>query len=513
MYNPSNQIINNISTMKLFSLSFAFFFSLLFSPSNFAEPWIDTSDIYLKANIQYLADSGLIFTPTTTYPLMWNDIMRDIAKINTSTLNENQKKAYFYIAHQAKLAKHNLTTIKSSSAINKSRFTSFGDSFKDKSSLQIESRFMIKNFAAKFSNTYASSPSDGKKYHFDESYVAAYIGNWVLSLGKQNRWFGPTWDTSFSLSNNARPMPALAITRKSAIPLQIPFTELMIPWTVTSFMGKMDDKRIVNNALLWGFRVNFKPLPNLEIGLSRLAQWGGDGRSKNFSTFKDVLIGRTNCGVDDLVCNENNPNPANQQAGYDIRYSFNLFSIPIAFYGQKFAEDGSEDTFSYITKANPQIGIDTKFNIIGHYSTIFFEYGDSLADCGTRERIGNCYYEHSSYATGLRYNGRTISNLYDNDAKSYVLGVISQLDINTHMSTKLRYLKLNYDNSDKAPNNPLIGNPLTNTTENVAMLSNSLRFSYQNWRFTLDSQISRSTFKNKASKRNINIGLTVEYNL
>ena len=33
-----------------------------------AEPWIDTSDIYLKANIQLLADSGHIITPVTTYP-------------------------------------------------------------------------------------------------------------------------------------------------------------------------------------------------------------------------------------------------------------------------------------------------------------------------------------------------------------------------------------------------------------------------------------------------------------
>jgi len=499
--------------MKLFFLSFVFFISLLFSPSIFAEPWINTSDIYLKSNIQYLADSGLILTPTTTYPLMWDDIMRDVAKINTSILNKNQKKAYFYITHQAKLAKHNLTTIKASMASNNNRFTSFGDSFRNKNSVQIQSRVMVENFAAKITNTYVSSPIDGKKNRFDESYIAAYLGNWVLSLGKQNRWFGPTWDTSFSLSNNARPIPAFAITRKSAIPFQIPWTEVKIPWTVTSFLGKMDDNRIVNNTLLWGFRLNFKPLPNLEIGLSRLAQWGGNGHSKNLSTFKDVLIGRTNCGVDDLICNETNPNPANQQAGYDIRYSFNLFSLPIALYGQKFAEDGSAEDFSYITKANPQLGMDTTLNLFNYYATIFFEYGDSLADCGTRDKIGDCYYEHSSYATGMRYHRRTISNLYDNDAKSYVLGIISQLDTNTHMSTKLRYLKLNYDNSDKAQNNPLIGNPLTSIAETVMMLSNSLRYSYQKWRFTLDSNISRSTFTDKANKNDFNLGFSVEYNL
>ena len=36
---------------------------LAVSTYSLAEPWIDTSDIYLKANIQLLADTGHIVTP------------------------------------------------------------------------------------------------------------------------------------------------------------------------------------------------------------------------------------------------------------------------------------------------------------------------------------------------------------------------------------------------------------------------------------------------------------------
>ncbi len=499
--------------MKKFFLPLSLSLSLFICTYIQAEPWIDTSDIYLKANIQQLADAGYILTPTTTYPLMWEDIITDLKNINVEQLNKSEQQAYLYINHQAKLAQRNLSTIKAHYASKNSRFNSFGDNFKEKNTLQFQSTYMLENFSAKISTSYINTPQLGNKSNFDGSYVAAFFGNWVFSLGQQNRWFGPTWDTSFSLSNNARPLPALAITRKSAIGLQIPFTDLQIPWTMTTFMGKMDDNRIVKNALLWGFRLNFKPLPNLELGISRLAQWGGEGHSQTLSTFKDVLIGRTNCGIDDLICNETNPNPANQQAGYDIRYSFTVFNQPIAIYGQKFAEDGSEGTFNYLTKANPQWGIDTRVNFFNYYTTVFFEYGDSLADCGTRDKIGDCYYEHSSYQTGMRYHNRTISNLYDNDAKSYVLGVISQLDTNTHFSSKLRYLKLNYDNSDKAADNILIGNPLTSEAENISMLSANLRYSYQNWRFTLETEISHSTFTTKASKNHINLGFSVEYNL
>lgn len=490
-------------------------FSLLFISLHLsAEPWIDTSDIYLKANIQLLADTGYILTPVTTYPLMWHDISRDLKRIDQDELTPNQKDAYHYINHQLRLAKKNQTRIKSQVGLKDKRFTSFGDAASNKNSIALHSSIMYEHFAAKIASNYISNPNNGDKLRFDESYIAAFIGNWVISYGRQNRWYGPTWDTSLSLTNNTRPISALSISRKSAIPFVIPFTEFDIPWTVSSFMGKMDDERTIKNTLLWGFRLNFKPFKNLEIGLTRLAQWGGDGHSQSMSTFSDILIGKTNCGVDDLICNENNPNPANQQAGYDLRYSFNLFEIPMSIYGQKFAEDGKEGKLNYLTKAQPQFGFDAHLTILEKPTTVFFEFTDSLADCGERDNIGDCYYEHSTYVTGMRYYNRTLGSTYDNDAKTYVLGAISQLNTNTRLTTKLRYLDLNYDNSDKAPETPTIGNSVTTIAEQVWMLSTSIQHDYQHWRFTLSSDISQSRFKNDLDKdTEFNASLQIEYNL
>ncbi|MDX2370981.1 MAG: capsule assembly Wzi family protein [Colwellia sp.] len=485
------------------------------STHSLAEPWIDTSDIYLKANIQLLADTGYIITPVTTYPLMWHDINRDIKNIDITNLSSNQQNAYHYINHQFKLANRNQTRLKVQVGVENKRFTSFGDQVSDKNSISVHSSILFDNFAVKFAPSYTQNPVDGDKTRLDESYIAAYIGNWVLSLGRQNRWYGPTWDTSLSLTNNARPITAFAISRKSAKPFIVPFTEFDIPWTVTSFMGKMDDERVVKNTLLWGFRLNLKPFKNLELGITRLAQWGGDGRSTSLSTFGDILLGKSNCGIDDVVCNESTPNPANQQAGYDLRYSFNLFDTPMSFYGQKFAEDGSEGTFNYVTKAQPQIGFDAHLSLWGKPSTVFIELADSLADCGeNRDNIGDCYYEHSSYKTGMRYNGRTIGSTYENDAKTYVLGAISQLGINTRLTTKIRYLDLNYDNQDKAPDNPLIGNTVSSIAEQVWMVSSSVLHDYKNWRFTLAAEVSQSTFDNDISNEtDFNASFMVEYNL
>ena len=499
---------------KLFS-KLLFSLSLILITPLSAEPWIDTSDIYLKANIQLLADSGHITTPVTTYPLMWHDIINNIRAIDNNTLTPNQENAYLYITHQFKLTNQNRVTVKAQVATDNNLFTSFGDTFRDKNSLQIQSSYMSNNFAIKMAPSYfQSTEDDNDKFRLDDSYIATFIGNWVLSLGRQNRWYGPTWDTSLSLTNNARPITAISLNRKSALPLQIPFTDIEIPWTVSTFMGQMDDTRTIKNTLLWGFRLNVKPLKNLEIGISRLAQWGGEGRAQDFSMFWDVFLGKSNCGISGVVCNENTPNPANQQAGYDFRYSMNWFDIPVNLYAQKFAEDGNEKAYQFVTKAKLQVGLDAHFNLFSVPSTVFIEYSDSLADCGTRDNIGDCYYEHSSYTTGMRYYGRTIGSLYDNDAETVVLGAISQFTPNTHVTTKFRWLALNKDNSDKAPNNPLIGNSLTKIAKDTAMLSTSIRHSIKNWRFTLDAAVSHSTYDNDVSNENdVTASLTVEYNL
>jgi hypothetical protein len=216
---------------------------------------------------------------------MWHDIIRDIKKVALNNLSANQQSAYHYINHQFKLANQNQTRIKAQVGFENKRFTSFGDQISDKNNFSVHSSIMYENFAAKFAPSYTLNPLDGDKVRLDESYVAAFVGNWVFSFGRQNRWYGPTWDTSLSLTNNARPITAFAISRKSAEPFTVPFTEFDIPWTVTSFMGRMDDERIIKGTLLWGFRLNLKPFKNLELGITRLAQWGGMAIQLGWVTF------------------------------------------------------------------------------------------------------------------------------------------------------------------------------------------------------------------------------------
>ena len=496
---------------------------LLSSIKVHAEPWVDTSNIFLRASIQQLADIGVIKTPVTTFPLMWHDIAEDLKNANAHQLNNKNKNAFTYVLHQLKLAKRNQQKVEVNVASEKNRFTSFGDSFRDNNNLALHSTFMTNYFAVNLSPSYNSSPADGDKTHYNGSYVAAFAGNWIITLGMQDRWWGPGWDSNLAMTNNARPMPAVALSRKSSQPFSIPFTDIEIPWTVTSYMGMMNDERIIKDTLLWGFRLNFKPIDSLEIGITRLAQWAGDGRIKDMKTFFNVLKGFDNCGGNGPTVEEclNGAEPGNQLAGWDFRWSGSLFEQPLGVYFSLLAEDGDrKGGLNFFGEERYQVGFDTRFNLFNHDWLLYAEGTDTYALCkdgnngdGT-STIGDCYYEHNIYKTGMHYKGRTIGSLYDNDATTLVLGLVSQENSNTNFEFKLRWLQLNKDNHDKAPDNPLIGNTLTPIAENMLMLSGKAQYSYKNWRYTLGTRLSESTYDNDIDKKNeINVFLNVEYNL
>ena len=43
-----------------------------------AEPWLDTRDAWLRADIERLSQAGIIKVPINTWPLMWASIMNDL---------------------------------------------------------------------------------------------------------------------------------------------------------------------------------------------------------------------------------------------------------------------------------------------------------------------------------------------------------------------------------------------------------------------------------------------------
>jgi len=477
-----------------------------------AEPWVDTSNLALRTEIQYLADKGLIKAPVTTFPLMWEAIAEDLAGVDASQLDAPTSNAYFNVINQLTFAKRNITSIKLNVSNDDNRIVSFGEDFRDKNSLTFSYSAMGERWALKVSPSYVLDPNDGDNFRLDESYIAGFIGNWVISAGLQDRWLAPGWDSNLSMTNNARPMPGIGLTRKNSKPFRLIFTDdYQIPWTLTTFMTHMGDERTIPNALLWGFRLNFKPHKRLELGVTRLAQWAGDGRPSGLGTFWDLLLGRDHCGVNVDCDAENDEEPGNQQLGVDFRLALPIVGHNIGIYGQFQAEDRSNG-IGFLKKKRPQFGIDTTVNFSDTPVLLFLEYADTLQYCGDGEErgVGDCFYEHHLYHTGLRYKGRNIGNIYDNDAKSYVFGMVSQMRNDASWQWSLRYVELNTDNSDKFPGQPN-GNTLTEIAEDMLMLSGKYQRVFGRWKFTLGGNASRSEFIDQKNSNNFAAFADIEF--
>ena len=63
--------------------------------------------------------------------------------------------------------------------------------------------------------SYNTNPAEGMTYQLDGTYAAWRMGNWWITAGKQDRWWGPGWDSSLILSSNAPPSPGPQTPRSS----------------------------------------------------------------------------------------------------------------------------------------------------------------------------------------------------------------------------------------------------------------------------------------------------------
>jgi hypothetical protein len=284
------------------------------------------------------------------------------------------------------------------------------------------------------------NPFDGDEVRPDGTYVAVALGNWMLSAGWQERWWGPGRDGSMILSTNTRPFPSIGIQRIGSVPFETKWLRWMGPWTLTSFMGLLDDERVINDAWIWGLRGSFRPMRGLEIGLSRTAQWCGDGRDCDLKTFINLLRGKDNQGANVDPEDE----PGNQLGGIDIRWSLPK-QTPLAIYMQWIAED-TRKTGSQLHQWLRQVGVEYWGTIGDASHRTHIEVADSscqLGAFGEGSPVPNCAYNHSIFQTGYRYNGRSIGHSMDGDGLSYSLGSTLVQSAGHTWNLSLRHIEIN----------------------------------------------------------------------
>jgi hypothetical protein len=380
-----------------------------------AEPWVAPGDAWLRHDLQVLYDRGLITGPSLSWPLSWPDIARDLGKVDAagvapglaaSVARVQQRLQQEQRAHDIRLSAG------MAGAADPAQLRSFAYTPREEGEATVAADWLGERFAWKVAGTVVADPDDDESYRPDGSYVAGSLGNWMLSFGWQERWWGPGWEGSLILSSNARPVPAIAFERRESQPLDVPVLRALGPWRFVTFMGQLEDDRDYPNALLWGARVELRPVPSLQLAASRTAQWCGDDRPCGADTFWDLLAGNDN----DQDLSEQ---PGNQLAGFDARWTWPGGKVPLALYAQAIGEDEAGFMPSkYLGQFGAETWGDTRF---GQWRA-HLEYADTTCDFLADPPEFGCAYESGIYTDGYRYRGRAIGQAMDADGESIGFG-------------------------------------------------------------------------------------------
>ena len=422
--------------------SFLFVVSLLLPALTIAAPLAAPGDMQLRHDLQLLNDSGVINIPLTAWPVSLGDVHAALSESHTPLLSSSAQLAYVRVKQRLGFEMDTSSPyfrLGLSGSHNPRIIRSFENTPRAEGEARVELSWLGERFSLNLSAAYAANPFDNDEFRPDGTYVGMALGNWMVTAGWQERWWGPSRDGSLILSTNARPTPGIAIQRNNSTPFKTKWLSWLGPWTLTSFMTNLDDERVVNDALLFGVRGSFRPpKTGLEIGISRTAQWCGDDRPCSASTFWDLLLGKDNRGVNVDPDEE----PGNQLAGLDIRWKLPK-KIPVAVYMQWIGEDGRPGG-GLVGAWLRQLGIE-HWGTIGTLShRTHIEVSDSMCregGFGFSDMKPNCAYDHSIYQTGYRYFGKSIGHPADGDTLSYSMGSTLVHSAGHTWNILLRYMK------------------------------------------------------------------------
>lgn len=409
------------STLAILRLALLVVCSLVIDAAH-AEPFIGPGRAELRIDLQQLADANVIKAPVTAWPISWQSILGDIEDADAASLDRETRAALDRVTAELNIAEQTNQLqphVRIGSVSEPILMRSFSSTPREDG--ELEAGFSYTGDRLSFNINLIRAWDSPDEWRADGSYIGFSTGKWSFTAGYPERWWGPGMQGSLILSTNARPPPQIGVQRLSVEGFERRWLRWIGPWSVTSFIGQLDDTRDVNDALLFGLRLTARPLPELEVAFSRTAQLCGDGRPCGFDEFSNMLIGRDNVGRNISAEEE----PGNQLAGMDGRWS--LKNRPYAVYWQWIGEDsrqGGPQIGSFMRMIGGEIAGSVRSSAWQHRT--YLEFTDTTCQQGGLGFGGNkfnCSYQHATFRTGYRYEGRTLGYTTDTDSES--MAVIS----------------------------------------------------------------------------------------
>jgi hypothetical protein len=383
-----------------------------------ANPWLAPGDEGLRSDLERLADAGILRGPVSTWPLSWPDIARDTLAAEDDGLDEGTAFALRRVQRLARVAEsygYSGLSTRVSAAYEPAMLRDFADTPREAGELSARASWMTAHVVLNLHGSHVIDPEDGKHWRADGSYIGMNFGNFMLSAGLMERWWGPGWDGSLILSTNARPIPSVTLERNYTDPFRSRLLSWLGPWRASIAIGEAESGGVaVPDVKFLAARLNFKPRPWLEFALTRTAQWCGADRRCDLDTFVDMVLGRDNTEPGA----ERGDEPGNQMAGYDMRLRSPWTQLPMSFYTQWIGED---EAGGLPSKFLGLFGLETWDSWRESSWRLRGEYAATACNFSREAPQLDCAYRNGIYPQGYSYRGRIIGHSMDKDRRMYTL--------------------------------------------------------------------------------------------
>lgn len=242
-----------------------------FANQSLASPWVEADDPFLRSDIQFMTDSGLLLMPVNTYPVRWSLFSDQFSQIDTQHLTDSEELAYRNVQYRLdseRLGRGRSHLMLSGASTESSGNAGFGGYQKSKAGIRASHEIIEDQFAFRVASGYRQAKEKEDRWNFDSSYFAVASRDISLSVGWLERWWGPGWQHSSGIAQQSYPVPAFSMNyQQPKIPV------LGVLWLET-LIGKQNND--ASDGYLSASRVALRPLSNLQLGTTYKSWFGSD---------------------------------------------------------------------------------------------------------------------------------------------------------------------------------------------------------------------------------------------
>jgi membrane-associated phospholipid phosphatase len=247
-----------------------------------------------------------------------------------------------------------------------------------------------------------------------DAYFGVNLDNWEILVGRQSLSWGPGPGGSLIWSDNIEPVDMVRIVNSEAERLP-GFFKYLGPARLDQFFGRLSGHDFIPRPFIYGNKISFKPIPDLEFGFARTVTIGGTGGDAlTPGNFVHSFLGlESQHTVDHSV-------PGDSHASFDWTFNVPKVGNYLVLYGEWYADD---DPVPFQAPQRTAFRPGIYLTHVPGLSKLDFHAEVADTDTGILGHgaitMGNLNYYNSQYRDGYTNDGFLIGNTVGRMGRTY----------------------------------------------------------------------------------------------